>query len=151
LARIIAIEQLARRSKKLVKPVYIPLTQAQRKFLLFRLQDLTGSTERVLHHPPHGRIISQWTREQILNHCAGLVRILRSDGEHLLVIGAIQKALIVQAIECNPYFVDMHDSDPRLCSAAIAQADALRLVMQATLHCPIKPVPLGRKRVQRVA
>jgi hypothetical protein len=42
----------------------------------------------------------------------------------------------------------MHDTDPRLCSEAIAQADALRLMLQVKLKLPIKPVPIGRPRLQ---
>ena len=146
MGRIIAIEAVARRSRKLVKPIFLPLSQTQRKFLLYRLADLTATTEAVLHHPPQGRIISQWSREQILTKVRGLVAVLRSDA-NVFVLGDMAKAIVVEGIEGNPYFVQMHDTDPRLCSAAIAQADALRLMLQVKLKCSIKPVPVGRPRL----
>jgi hypothetical protein len=94
MGRIIAIETVARRDRKLVKPILLPLTQTQRKFLLFRLADLTSTTEAVLHHPPHGRIISQWSREQILCKVRGLVAALRSDS-NVFILGDIAKAIFI--------------------------------------------------------
>jgi hypothetical protein len=145
--RIIAIETVARRDPRLFKPIYLPLSLTQRRFLLYRLADLTATAEAILHRKAPAGSAPRWSREQVLGKTAGLVAALRT-APNVFILGDIDKAIVIEGIEGNRYFAQMADDDPRLCAAGIAQADALRLILQTKLKQPIRPVPLGRPRLR---
>lgn len=101
------------RSAQRCRPICIPLSDIERKFLLFRLADRTRSIEAVLHAQRIGETISPWTRDQVANKLSILIDSLRL-GRVLIVITPLEKLLIAQGIAENPYFRLMHASDPRL-------------------------------------
>lgn len=139
----------ARRSTWSARPIPIPLTPAEAMFLLYRLADLTAVAEAIAHHPAPGKMVSPWSREQIIRRAIAIVKVLRR-GQPLWVLTPLDTALIVQGIEGNPYFARMADDDPRLTPTAARAANALREKVQKALGRPVGRVPLGGER-RRVA
>jgi hypothetical protein len=135
----------------MVRPIVIPLSRAERLFLLCRLRDIVGTAEAILHHPAHGSHVTPWVRPQVVSRVAEFRQALRDGAESLVVIGGLSEAILAEAIHGNPYFAAMSDWDPRLCPEAIRQADALRLKISRAIRHPVGPVPLGAGRVRRTA
>jgi hypothetical protein len=132
----------AHRHRLAPRPVVVPLSDPERQFLLYRLCDRTATTDAVLHNPDPGLIRSSWTRDQVLHRLSEIINALRR-GHNAIMVSPIDKALVVQAIEGNPYFAQMHLSDPRLTVDALRQANALRERIAAALERRIARVPLG--------
>jgi hypothetical protein len=86
--------------------VTIPLDSAERLFLLARLAGVAGTAEATLHRvDPLEGLRPAWERHQVVARVAMIVRFLRQpDATHLLIYGAIQTRVMVEAIEGNPYF-----------------------------------------------
>lgn len=137
---------VVRRTRPHPKPIHIPLTGTERRFLLFRVADITAITEAILHHPEPGAHLTSHTRESVIRHVIGMRNTLRRDDRELLMSTPLDKRLVVDAIENNPYFAQMHDTDPRLTVAAVRQANALRLKVAGLLGLRIAKVPLGQGR-----
>jgi hypothetical protein len=135
----------AHRARHASRPVVIPLSDPERQFLLYRLCDRTGTTDAVLHNVALGLIRSNWERDQVLHRLSEVINALRR-GLSVIMVSPIDKALIVEAIQGNPYFAQMRDTDPRLTVSALRQADALRQRVSTALDQPIKRVPLGAGR-----
>ncbi len=137
---------VVRRTRPSPKPIHIPLTETERRFLLFRIADITATAEAILHHPEPGAHIAPYTREGVTRHVVGMRNALRRDDRELLLSTPLSKAVLIQAIENNPYFAQMHDTDPRLTVAAVRQAEALRMKVAGLLNRKIAKVPLGEGR-----
>ena len=127
----------------------VPLTPAERAFLLVRLADMRATTEAILHHPAGNLHVCPWSRRQILDAVLSWVDILRYTDRPALIGGGVRNAVLVEAIEGNPYFVRMSDGDPRFNAGAIKRADALRLKLIRAIGQHIGPVPLGAGRKRR--
>lgn len=152
---VAGVEELrgvVRRSRYHAKPVTIPLDGAACRFLLVRLADVTATTEAIIHHPSPGQMISPWSRSSVVGHVRRWVDILRALPPHVLVISLIDRAIVVQAIEGNPYFARMADDDPRLTIEAVRAANAVRERFRAALRMPIGRISLGsgRRRIDAV-
>lgn len=135
------------RGARRYKPVIIPLSPAERGFLLYRLADRTASIECVLHAQRTGHSVSPWDRDTVHRHLDRMIDALRR-GRDLIAITELDKLLIVQAIEQNGYFAQMHGADPRLSIDAVKRADALRGRLAAMLARPIGKIPLGAGRTR---
>src|SRR3954466_1074816 len=122
----------------------LPVTKSERAFLLRGLHDVNRAVETILHGfaKPGEPFALRWDRKTLVRHALRLIGTLRAGDAPLLIIGQIQKRLIIHAIETNPYFV-LPQSDPRLCAGAIRQADTLRLKTQALMGCRIQRFPIG--------
>lgn len=135
----------AHRARNAPRPVVVPLSDPERQFLLYRLCDRTAMTDAVLHKPVPGQIRTNWTRDQVLHRLAEVIDALR-HGRNVIMISPIDKALVIEAIEGNPYFAQMKDHDPRLTVDAVKQADALRARVSTALDRRIERVRLGAGR-----
>jgi hypothetical protein len=135
------------RSAQRNKPVIIALSPAERAFLLYRLADRAASIETVLYAQRTGQTVSPWDREMVRDHLHRLIDALRRDKD-LIVITELDKLLVAQAIAHNPYFAQMHASDPRLTIDGLKRADVLRRRLIALLDRPIGKVPLGAGRTR---
>lgn len=140
--------EIVPRPSRMATPIQLKLTRPQRLFLLYRLSDIADTTDAIVDNPPTGQMTSPWTRAQIINRAASLVTALR-DGRELLLVGEAVKAILVEAIEGNLYFAQMEADDPRRNEAAIAQADALRKLLQRVLARPIRPIPLTVPKLKK--
>jgi hypothetical protein len=134
----------AHRHRLAPRPIVVPLSDPERAFLLYRLCDRTNTTDAVLHQPD-GQISRSWNRDQVLHRLGEIINALRR-GRDIIMVSPIDKALVVHAIEGNPYFAQMKLSDPRLTVAALKQANALRERIAAALERRIARVPLGAGR-----
>jgi hypothetical protein len=140
----------ARRSIRTDPPIVFPLSQAERRFLLYRLADRGAVADRILHtHSTSTRqMLPSWSRDQVLTRIDALIDSLRRK-EVVIFISRLDRLLAIEAIEGNPYFAQMHESDPRLTVAAVRAAESLRQRLSASLGKRIGRVPLGpgRKRL----
>ena len=132
------------------KPIIVSLSMAERAFLLYRMADRTASIEAVLHEQRTGELCSPWDRDTVADHLSGMLGVLRRPGRDLIVISQLDKLLVIQGIECNPYFAQMRDGDPRLNIAAVRKANALRQRLAALFDRPIARIPLGAGRTRLV-
>jgi hypothetical protein len=135
-----------RRTGQRCRAISIPVDPATCRFLLARLKDVSGTTEAIVHRPPPGQMISPWNRDHVVQRVRGWVQALRDNPRHIFVITPLDRAVIVEAIEGNRYFADMHDTDPRLTVDAVRQANALRERIATALGQQIRRVPLGDGR-----
>jgi hypothetical protein len=139
-----------RRSQWRPPALLLPVSPAECKFLLARLADIAATTEAIVHNPRGNVHISPWTRQQVTLRVAALVKTLRALPQHVFIVTPLDRRIQIEAIEGNPYFAQMHDSDPRLTIAAVKQANALRERLATLLGQKIRPVPLGAGRTRLV-
>lgn len=137
---------VARRAKNSPKPVVLPISAAECLFLLYRVADVTATAEAIVHHPDESKHISPWSRQQVVVRVVELVRHLREKPARLYLISRLDKAIIINAIEANPYFARMADGDPRLTVDAIRMAEHFRSRLQTALGQQVRRVPLGKGR-----
>jgi hypothetical protein len=138
---------IVRRSRSQPKPIILALSPGERLFLLHRLKDRTATADAIVHHPPQGAHLSPWTRDQVLARLSTMIETLRG-GRDLIVINLLDKRLVIEAIEGNSYFSNMHSTDPRLTADAVRAADALRRRIASAIGCRIKKIKLGAGRVR---
>jgi hypothetical protein len=138
----------ARRGARIPRPITLAISNAERLFILHRIKDVAGTAEAVVHSPAADEYVSPWTRQQAVSRILAMVQALRKEVPVLLVISNLDKAILVNAIEANPYFADMHDADPRLTVDAVRQANTLRERLARALGVSIKRVPLGAGRTR---
>lgn len=140
----------ARRSKHSARPVVFPMSAAERRFMLYRLQDRGAMADAIrLFHPESTEAITwRWSREQVLERLDSMIDTLLR-GRDLILISRLERLLAIEAIEGNPYFAQMRASDPRLTVAAVKAADHLRSRLAVALDKRIRRVNLGagRKRL----
>lgn len=137
---------MVRRDRRLSKAIVIPLSPAEAAFLLQRVANVSATAEAIVHHPAAGQMISPWTRHHVVEKIVYLRENLRRGPGALFVITALDRAILVDAFEHNPYFAAMGDDDPRLTADAVRQAERFRARAQAALAQPIRRVPLGQGR-----
>jgi hypothetical protein len=137
-----------RRSKGRPHAIVVAVSPAECKFLLARLADVSATAEAIVHHPRPGHHISSWDRHHVVEKLIAIVRVLRTPPANLFIVTPLERLIFVEAIENNPYFAAMHDSDPRLSVGAVRQAEALRQRLATALGQPIARVPLGRGRTR---
>jgi hypothetical protein len=140
----------ARRAKRSPKPIVIQTSAAERLFVLARIANITATVEAILHHPPPSHHLSPWTREQVVRRVVTFVDVCRINRPNLFIISPLDRAVITNAIEANPYFAQMADGDPRLTVAAVRLAEAFRARVARALKQQIHRVPLGagRRRIE---
>jgi hypothetical protein len=143
-------EQIAsvRRKKGHSTAQTLSVSPAECRFLLACIADVSATAEAIVHHPGPGLHISPWDRQHVVDKLLVFVEALRRKPPNLFIITQLDRAILIHAIERNPYFALMHDSDPRLTVDAIRQANALRERAQAVLNTRLARIPLGnRKRI----
>lgn len=123
--------------------ITVPLTTEERNFLLHRLGCVSQVIDTILDRPiqPGGKLKPQWERQNLQRAAWQLIDALRQYPS-ILIVGDLQKALIVEAIEGNKYFV-LPNGDPRLSTFAIRKAEALRFKLSNALHRPIRQFSIG--------
>lgn len=140
----------ARRHRRLERPVVFPMSLAERQFMLFRLADRTAMADWILHRHPVSiqAMLPGWSRDQVLEHLDNMISVLRS-GRNLILVSRLDKLLAIEAIEGNPYFARMDESDKRLTVAGVRAANALRERLAAALDKRIGRINIGagRKRL----
>jgi hypothetical protein len=124
--------------------VTVPITEAERTFLLLGLQDVVRTVKAVLHGraPPGTQLAPQWSRQMLVQHTWKMINTLRHGGR-LLLVGAAQQRLLIEAIEGNPYFI-LDNDDPRLNARAIRLPDELRFKIQRIVKRPVRRFQIGR-------
>jgi hypothetical protein len=136
-----------RRHRHSTKPVTIPLSKAERAFMLYRMADVSRVVDAICHNPKPGEMVSPWPREAVVRRTREMVKTLRSE-HTLLLIGPLEKLIVTDAIERNDYFSSMDDGDPRLSPGQAKAANALRERLQSAIGERIGQVPLGAGRAR---
>lgn len=138
-----------RRAADSPRPIVLHLTKIERAFLLFRIKDVSATAESILHHPSTGQMVSPWTRDMVVQRVLNIRdHLRRADKDTLFVLGPLDKMIVADAIEHNPFFAMMHDSDPRLKADSVRQANALRERVNRAFGWRIASVPLGKGRTR---
>jgi hypothetical protein len=119
----------------------LPLTDAERMFLLHRLGAVSSVVEAILHPDVPLQMRPQWTRQQMVDHAWTLIRVLRAK-PYVLLLSRIDRRLLVEAIEGNTYFM-RPAGDPRIKLEYIRQAEALRRKMELAVGSRVRRFKIG--------
>lgn len=116
-------------------------------FLLHRLRDLTGTAEVIMQHQRDLGVLRCWEESYIITRMLIITdQLLRRLPVYLYK--AVDRAILIEAIEGNRFFADMADDDPRLNVSAVRLATTLRRQVVGLLREPIGYVKLGEGRLR---
>jgi hypothetical protein len=133
-------------------PPVLYLEPRERLFLRMRVDHWQEMVGVMLSRVDEGTLAPPYTQGDLLVAARAVNRWLRAEGPRpLVVVDVAIAAVLIEAIETNPYFSRMPDNDPRLCAPAIAAAEIVRDKIAEVCGKRPGPIPLGLNRRSRPA
>lgn len=117
--------------------VTLRLTAAERLFLSYRLADAEGIAQVINDRDMQGQMRPRWPVERILQKI-DLMHGATFLPEPILMIGELDRAIIVEAFEGNRFLIDMAGHDEDFTSHIAACVKGLRRKLEQRLGRKIK-------------